>query len=82
MSLVQRQVAVAGANCSQFFQSRWRFSERLICTLGVLGAASVSQPYDTCDRIDRSQKEEAEEALISLLVEPEDRTKRAGIVVL
>jgi divalent metal cation (Fe/Co/Zn/Cd) transporter len=50
--------------------------------LVVSGDISVSQAHDICDRIERALREEIDEALITIHVEPENKAKHAGIVVL
>ena len=48
----------------------------------VPGSMSVSAAHDICDRLERAIKEEFADALISIHVEPDDRAKRSGILVL
>jgi divalent metal cation (Fe/Co/Zn/Cd) transporter len=48
----------------------------------VPGSMTVSAAHDICDRIEREIKEEFPDALISIHVEPDDRAKHSGIVVL
>jgi divalent metal cation (Fe/Co/Zn/Cd) transporter len=43
---------------------------------------TVSAAHDICDRLERAIKAEFPDALISIHVEPDDRAKHAGIVVL
>jgi cation diffusion facilitator family transporter len=50
--------------------------------LVVPGSMSVSAAHDICDRIEKAVKEEFPDALISIHVEPDDRAKHSGIVVL
>ncbi|MCB8819039.1 cation diffusion facilitator family transporter [Microvirga rosea] len=50
--------------------------------LVVPGGMSVTDAHDICDRIERSLKAEIEDALITIHVEPDDKAKHAGIVVL
>jgi cation diffusion facilitator family transporter len=50
--------------------------------LVVPGSMSVSAAHDICDRLERAIKEEFADALISIHVEPDDRAKRSGILVL
>ena len=50
--------------------------------LVVPGGMSVSDAHDICDRIEQALKEEDEDALITIHVEPEGKAKHAGIVVI
>ena len=50
--------------------------------LVVPGSMSVSAAHDICDRLESAIKEEFPDALISIHVEPDDRAKHSGILVL
>jgi cation diffusion facilitator family transporter len=50
--------------------------------LVVPGSMSVSAAHDICDRLERAIKDEFAEALISIHVEPDDKAKHSGILVL
>lgn len=50
--------------------------------LVVPGQLSVSDAHDICDRLERALKAEVEDALITIHVEPENKAKHSGIVVL
>ncbi len=50
--------------------------------LVVAGTMPVSEAHDICDRIERALKVAVDEARISIHVEPENKAKHAGIVVL
>ncbi|MBV9079116.1 MAG: cation transporter [Methylobacteriaceae bacterium] len=50
--------------------------------LVVPGHLTVSDAHDICDRIERGLKDEVEDALVTIHVEPENKAKHAGIVVL
>jgi cation diffusion facilitator family transporter len=50
--------------------------------LVVSGTLSVSEAHDICDRIERAIRTEFEGAAVTIHVEPEDKAKHAGIVVL
>jgi cation diffusion facilitator family transporter len=50
--------------------------------LVVPGEMSVAQAHDICDRIEHALKEEMGEAVITIHVEPENKAKHSGIVVL
>jgi cation diffusion facilitator family transporter len=50
--------------------------------LVVKGSMSVTQAHDICDRLERAIKAEVTDALISIHVEPDDKAKHSGIIVL
>lgn len=50
--------------------------------LVVPGHMSVTDAHEICDRLERALKAEVEDALITIHVEPDDKAKHAGIVVL
>ena len=50
--------------------------------LVVPGQMSVTDAHDICDRLERALKADVEDALITIHVEPDDKAKHAGIVVL
>lgn len=50
--------------------------------LVVKGSMSVTEAHDICDRLERAIKAEMQDALISIHVEPDDKAKHAGIIVL
>jgi cation diffusion facilitator family transporter len=50
--------------------------------LVVAGDMSVSEAHDICDRIETALRNEIDDALITIHVEPENKAKHAGIVVL
>jgi cation diffusion facilitator family transporter len=50
--------------------------------LVVKGTMSVTEAHDICDRLERALKAEVQDALISIHVEPDDKAKHSGIVVL
>ncbi|WP_299805131.1 cation diffusion facilitator family transporter [Tardiphaga sp.] len=50
--------------------------------LVVSGATSVSAAHEICDNLERAIRQEIGEALITIHVEPDNKAKHAGIVVL
>ncbi|MCW5696728.1 MAG: cation transporter [Bauldia sp.] len=50
--------------------------------LVVPGGMSVSDAHDICDRIEQAIRDEVKDARITIHVEPENKAKHAGIVVL
>ena len=50
--------------------------------LVVPGHMSVTEAHEICDRLERALKEKVEDAMITIHVEPAEKAKHAGIVVL
>lgn len=50
--------------------------------LVVKGSMSVTEAHDICDQLERAIKKIVDDALISIHVEPDDKAKHSGIVVL
>ncbi len=50
--------------------------------LVVKGSMSVTEAHEICDRLERAIKAELHDAMISIHVEPDDKAKHSGIVVL
>jgi cation diffusion facilitator family transporter len=50
--------------------------------LVVKGSMSVADAHEICDRLERAIKAECRDAMISIHVEPDDKAKHSGIVVL
>jgi divalent metal cation (Fe/Co/Zn/Cd) transporter len=50
--------------------------------LVVPGAMSVAEAHQICDRIEAKLRERVEESTITIHVEPEEKAKHSGIVVL
>lgn len=50
--------------------------------LVVPGTITVSQAHDICDRIERALRADVEDVMITIHVEPDDKAKHMGIVVL
>ena len=50
--------------------------------LVVPGQISVSEAHDICDRIEFQLKAKVPDALVTIHVEPENKAKHSGIVVL
>ncbi|HUG61044.1 MAG TPA: cation diffusion facilitator family transporter [Methylomirabilota bacterium] len=49
--------------------------------LVVAGTMEVSQSHDICDRLEKALRAEVEDSLITIHVEPEDKAKHTGVVV-
>lgn len=50
--------------------------------LVVAGSTTVSAAHDICDKLETAIRQEIGEALITIHVEPDDKAKHSGIVVL
>jgi cation diffusion facilitator family transporter len=50
--------------------------------LVVPGGMSVSDAHEICDRIENALKADTEDAFVTIHVEPEDKAKHSGVVVL
>jgi len=50
--------------------------------LVVKGSMTVTEAHEICDRLERAIKAEVDDALISIHVEPDDKAKHSGIVVI
>ena len=49
--------------------------------LVVSGATTVGDAHEICDRLERAIRDEIGDALITIHVEPDDKAKHSGIVV-
>jgi len=49
--------------------------------LVVPGAMSVAEAHDICDRIEARLRDKVDDAMITIHVEPEEKAKHSGIVV-
>ena len=80
-----REIIAANAECAiEAHDLRTRHSGRMMFIdfhLVVAGSMTVSAAHDICDRLERAIKAEFPDALISIHVEPDDRAKHSGIVV-
>jgi len=47
----------------------------------VPGSMPVSVSHDICDRIEKALRAEVSDALITIHVEPEEKAKHTGVVV-
>ena len=59
----------------------FRFNPRTDSFLVVPGAMPVAQAHEICDRIEAKLREVVDEATITIHVEPEEKAKHTGIVV-
>lgn len=81
-----RQVIAANAEGAiEAHDLRTRHAGRAVFVdfhLVVPGAMAVSEAHAICDRIERALKAEVADALITIHVEPEDKAKHHGVLVL
>ena len=50
--------------------------------LVVAGSTTVSTAHDICDRLEKAIKEEVGEALTTIHVEPDNKAKHSGVMIL
>jgi cation diffusion facilitator family transporter len=85
LSRVRDVIAVNAEGAIEAHDLRTRHAGRLVFVdfhLVVAGSMSVTQAHDICDRLERALKAEIGEAQITIHVEPDNKAKHAGIVVL
>jgi cation diffusion facilitator family transporter len=85
LSRVREAIAVNAEGAIEAHDLRTRHAGRMTFIdfhLVVPGAMSVTDAHDICDRLEQALKREVEDALITIHVEPDDKAKHAGIVVL
>jgi cation diffusion facilitator family transporter len=78
-------IAGAAEGAIEAHDLRARLAGRLMFIdfhLVVSGGMSVSDAHDICDRIEQAIRDEVKDARITIHVEPENKAKHAGIVVL
>jgi cation diffusion facilitator family transporter len=85
LALIRRLIAAEAEGALEAHDLRTRHAGRMTMIdfhLVVPAEMSVKDAHDICDRIEGSIKSELGEALITIHVEPEDKAKHSGIVVL
>lgn len=88
LSRVREVIAVNAEGAIEAHDLRTRNAGRMTFIdfhLVVPGSMSVTDAHDICDRLERALKndvKELQDALITIHVEPDDKAKHAGIVVL
>jgi divalent metal cation (Fe/Co/Zn/Cd) transporter len=85
LSRVREVIAVNAEGAIEAHDLRTRHAGRLVFVdfhLVVAGNMSVTQAHDICDRLERALKAEIGEAQVTIHVEPDNKAKHAGIVVL
>ena len=82
---IRRLISSNGAGAIEAHDLRTRHAGRRTFVdlhLVVPGGMTVSQAHDICDRIEQALKAEVGDALITIHVEPDDKAKHSGILVL
>jgi cation diffusion facilitator family transporter len=82
---IRRSISENAAGAIEAHDLRTRQAGRVMFIefhLVVPGAMPVSQSHDICDRIERALKAEVAGASITIHVEPEDKAKHTGVVVI
>jgi cation diffusion facilitator family transporter len=85
LSRVREIIAVNAEGAIEAHDLRTRHAGRMTFIdfhLVVPGLMSVTDAHEICDRLERALKTEVEDALITIHVEPDNKAKHAGIVVL
>jgi cation diffusion facilitator family transporter len=85
LSRVREIIAVNAQGAIEAHDLRTRHAGRMTFIdfhLVVPGHMSVTDAHDICDRLERALKADVEDALITIHVEPDNKAKHAGIVVL
>jgi cation diffusion facilitator family transporter len=85
LSRVREIIAINAQGAIEAHDLRTRHAGRMTFIdfhLVVPGHMSVTDAHDICDRLERALKADVEDALITIHVEPDNKAKHAGIVVL
>jgi len=85
LSRVREIIAVNAEGAIEAHDLRTRHAGRMTFIdfhLVVPGHMSVTDAHDICDRLERALKEDVKDSLITIHVEPDNKAKHAGIVVL
>jgi divalent metal cation (Fe/Co/Zn/Cd) transporter len=85
LARVREIIAVNAEGAIEAHDLRTRHAGRMTFIdfhLVVPGRMSVTDAHDICDRLERALKADVEDALITIHVEPDNKAKHAGIVVL
>jgi cation diffusion facilitator family transporter len=82
---IRQVIAVNAEGAIEAHDLRTRHAGRAVFVdfhLVVPGTMPVSEAHDICDRIERALKAEVADALITIHVEPEEKAKHHGVLVL
>ncbi|WP_114943481.1 cation diffusion facilitator family transporter [Microvirga calopogonii] len=85
LSRVREIIAINAQGAIEAHDLRTRHAGRMTFIdfhLVVPGHMSVTDAHDICDRLERALKDDVKDALITIHVEPDNKAKHAGIVVL
>jgi cation diffusion facilitator family transporter len=85
LARIRAAIAVHADGAIEAHDLRTRHAGRMTFVdfhLVVKGSMTVTEAHEICDRLERAIKAEMQDALISIHVEPDDKAKHAGIVVL
>jgi cation diffusion facilitator family transporter len=85
LARVREIIAVNAEGAIEAHDLRTRHAGRMTFIdfhLVVPGRMSVTDAHDICDRLERELKADVKDALITIHVEPDNKAKHAGIVVL
>ncbi len=85
LSRVREIIAINAEGAIEAHDLRTRHAGRMTFIdfhLVVPGHMSVTDAHDICDRLERALKADVKDALITIHVEPDNKAKHAGIVVL
>ena len=84
LSRIRELIAINAEGAIEAHDLRTRHAGRVTFVdfhLVVPGQLPVSEAHDICDRLERALKSEVEGALITIHVEPENKAKHQGIIV-
>jgi cation diffusion facilitator family transporter len=85
LARIRAAIAVHADGAIEAHDLRTRHAGRMTFVdfhLVVKGSMTVTEAHEICDRLERAIKAEMQDALISIHVEPDDKAKHSGIVVL
>ncbi|MGO4526701.1 cation diffusion facilitator family transporter [Microvirga sp. 2MCAF35] len=85
LSRVREIIAINAQGAIEAHDLRTRHAGRMTFIdfhLVVPGHMSVTDAHDICDRLERALKDDVKDSLITIHVEPDNKAKHAGIVVL
>ncbi|HEV7872618.1 MAG TPA: cation diffusion facilitator family transporter [Enterovirga sp.] len=84
LSRIRELISVNAEGAIEAHDLRTRHAGRIMFIdfhLVVSGQLAVSEAHDICDRLERALKSEVEGALVTIHVEPENKAKHQGIIV-
>lgn len=84
LSRIRELISINAEGAIEAHDLRTRHAGRVMFIdfhLVVSGQLAVSEAHDICDRLERALKNEVEGALVTIHVEPENKAKHQGIIV-